>query len=48
MITAKAGEHVGEILAIIAGMICGADWIDDLDVLRHGGMPRRFDAGTGR
>jgi len=28
--------------AIVAGMVTGADSIDDLDVLRHGGMPRLF------
>src|ERR1700722_6280457 len=27
---------------IVAGMICGADSIDDLDVLRHGAMPDLF------
>jgi hypothetical protein len=29
--------------AIVAGMIAGADSIDDLDVLRHGGMTKLFD-----
>jgi hypothetical protein len=24
-------------------MACGADCIDDMDLLRHGGMPRLFD-----
>jgi len=28
--------------AIVAGMLTGADSIDDLGVLRHGGMPRLF------
>ena len=28
---------------VIAGMLTGADSIDDLNVLRHGGMPRLFD-----
>src|SRR3546814_722197 len=28
--------------SVIAGMLTGADSIDDLDVLRHGGMPRLF------
>ena len=28
--------------ALIAGMVAGADSIDDLDVLRHGGMGRVF------
>ena len=27
---------------IVAGMVAGADSIDDLDVLRHGAMPRLF------
>lgn len=33
--TAKAASVVG-------GMLAGADSIDDLDLLRHGGMPRLF------
>ena len=32
----------GKIGAIVAGMVAGADSIDDLDVLRHGGMGRLF------
>ncbi len=28
---------------VIAGMLAGADSIDDLAVLRHGAMPRLFD-----
>jgi hypothetical protein len=32
-----------KILALIAGMVAGADSIDDMDLLRHGGMPRLFD-----
>lgn len=28
--------------AIVAGMLAGADSIDDVDVLRHGAMPRLF------
>ena len=35
--TAKATSVVG-------GMLAGADSIDDLDLLRHGGMPRLFTA----
>ncbi len=27
---------------VVAGMLAGADSIDDLDLLRHGGMPRLF------
>ncbi len=29
-------------VAVIGGMLAGADSIDDLDLLRHGGMPRLF------
>jgi hypothetical protein len=29
-------------MTIVAGMVAGADCIDDLDVLRHGAMPRLF------
>ncbi len=29
--------------ALVAGMIAGADSIDDMDLLRHGGMGRLFD-----
>lgn len=32
----------GKAAAIVAGMVAGADSIDDLDVLRHGGMARLF------
>jgi len=28
--------------ALVAGMLAGADSIDDMDVLRHGGMGRLF------
>ena len=31
-----------KVLALIAGMVCGADSIDDMDLLRHGGMARLF------
>ncbi|AXB45182.1 IS1380 family transposase [Amycolatopsis albispora] len=30
-------------LSVVAGMVAGADSIDDLDVIRHGGMGRLFD-----
>lgn len=50
----QVGEHVRvsdpvganaalKVPAIVAGMITGADSIDDLDVLRHGGMTELFD-----
>src|SRR4051795_6807342 len=42
-ITAKGGANAAvKVLAVVAGMVCGADSIDDLDVLRHGGMARLF------
>src|SRR5690349_23337123 len=42
-IAAKGGANAAfKILALVAGMVCGADSIDDLDLLRHGGMPRLF------
>ena len=38
-----AVNPAGKLTTIIAGMMCaGADSIDDLDVLRHGGMGRLF------
>ena len=48
-----AGEHVtvpgdkganaaGKLFSLIAGMVCGADSIDDMNLLRHGGMPSLF------
>lgn len=47
------GEHVAlgaadgvnpaaKVASIVAGMACGADSIDDLDLLRHGGMDKLF------
>jgi hypothetical protein len=43
-IAAKGGVNAAvKILTIVAGMVCGADSIDDMDLLRHGGMPRLFD-----
>ena len=43
-LTAKGGANAAvKILALVAGMVCGADSIDDMDLLRHGGMPRLFD-----
>jgi hypothetical protein len=42
-IAAKGGANGAlKILAVIAGMVCGADSIDDMDLLRHGGMARLF------
>src|SRR5680860_1120007 len=31
-----------KVAALVAGMVAGADSIDDMDVLRHGGMGRLF------
>ena len=50
------GEHVElakpggissnlNILSLVAGMIAGADSIDDMALLRHGAMKRLFTAG---
>lgn len=37
------GSNAGaKIASIVAGMVAGADSIDDLDVLRHGGLPALF------
>ena len=42
-ITVKGGANtVAKVLALVAGMVCGADSIDDMDLLRHGGMGRLF------
>jgi len=42
-IAAKGGANAAtKILALVAGMVCGADSIDDMDLLRHGGMRRLF------
>jgi hypothetical protein len=38
-----AVNPVGKLTSIIAGMTCGADSIDDVNVLRAGGTPRVFD-----
>ena len=41
---ASAGVNpAGKLTSIIAGMAAGADSIDDLDVIRSGGMPRLFN-----
>jgi hypothetical protein len=41
---ASAGTNpAGKLTSIIAGMAAGADSIDDLDVIRSGGMARCFD-----
>ena len=38
-----AVNPAGKLTSIIAAMMCGADSIDDADVLRAGGTPRVFD-----
>jgi hypothetical protein len=35
-----AADPAGKTLAVLAGMLAGADSIDDLGLLRHGGLPR--------
>ena len=40
--TDKGANASGKVAAIVAGMLTGADSIDDLDVLRHGGTPTLF------
>jgi Transposase DDE domain group 1 len=43
-IAAKGGANAAaKVLALVAGMACGADSITDMDLLRHGGMGRLFD-----
>jgi Transposase DDE domain group 1 len=42
-IAAQGGANAAaKILAVVAGMVCGADSITDMDLLRHGGMGRLF------
>ncbi len=42
-IAAKGGTNATtKVLALVAGMVAGADSISDMDLLRHGGMPRLF------
>ncbi len=38
------GAHAGrKVTALVAGMVAGADSIDDMALLRHGAMPTVFD-----
>ncbi|HEY7988775.1 MAG TPA: IS1380 family transposase, partial [Lapillicoccus sp.] len=38
------GAHAGvKVTALVAGMVAGADSIDDMALLRHGAMGRIFD-----
>ena len=41
-VAAAGANPAGKLSAIIAGMAAGADCIDDLDVIRCGGMGRLF------
>jgi hypothetical protein len=41
-VQSAAVNPAGKITSIVAGMAAGADCIDDLDVIRSGGMPRLF------
>jgi hypothetical protein len=38
-----AVNPAGKLACVIAGMTAGADCIDELDVIRAGGMPSLFD-----
>jgi hypothetical protein len=40
--TDKGANAPGKAATIVAGMVTGADSIDDLDALRHGGMAELF------
>ena len=42
-VASGAVNPAGKSTSIIAGMMCGADCIDDVNVLRAGGTPRVFD-----
>jgi hypothetical protein len=43
-IAAKGGANAAaKIVALVAGMVAGADSINDMDLLRHSGMGRLFD-----
>lgn len=43
-IAAKGGANAAaKIVALVAGMVAGADSISDMDLLRHGGMGRLVD-----
>ncbi len=41
-LTLDSPNATGKTVAVVGGMLAGADSIDDLDLLRHGGMPRLF------
>ncbi len=38
-----AGAHAdSKVASLVAGMVAGADSIEDMDLVRHGGMPKLF------
>ncbi len=41
--TDKGANAGGKVMALVAGMLAGADSIDNMNLLRHGGMGRLFD-----
>lgn len=41
--TDKGANAGAKVMALVAGMLAGADSIDDMNLLRHGGMGRLFD-----
>ena len=41
--TDKGANAGAKVSALVAGMLAGADSIDDMNLLRHGGMGRLFD-----
>lgn len=41
--TDKGANAGGKVTALVAGMVAGADSIDDMALLRHGAMGRVFD-----
>ena len=43
LVGAGTANAVGKVVALVAGMVAGADSISDMDLLRHGGMTRLFD-----
>jgi hypothetical protein len=42
MVPGSSGCAGAKVMSLVAGMLAGADSIDDLDLLRHGGMPTVF------
>ena len=43
-VPADKGAHAGgKVTALVAGMVAGADSIDDMALLRHGALGRVFD-----